>query len=154
MGGAASEVRLVEVPAVPTAVIAAATSWDAYPQLWPQLLEDVWNAMRATPGTEPGRNVMLYLDDTPHVEVGVELHGTFAGAGSVVPSALPGGTVARTVARGAPSIAGITAAHDAVIAWSADTGHALSGVRFEVYGHWRDHQDPAAFEVEVSWLLA
>ena len=56
--------------------------------------------------------------------------------------------------RGAPSLASITAAHDAVIAWSAANGHALSGVRFEVYGHWRDHQDPAAFEIEISWLLA
>jgi hypothetical protein len=147
-------VEVVTAAAVPTAVIPAATSWDAYPALWPQLLDEVWTVMRATPGTEPGRNVMLYLDAEPNVEVGVELHGAFAGAGRVVSSALPSGAAAWTIARGAPSVAGLAAAHDAVIAWCAAQGHALSGVRWEVYGHWRDRQDPAAFETEVYWQLA
>ena len=149
------EVTIATLPARPTAVLAATTTWAEFPRLWGRLLGEVHANVTWSMSTgHKGRNVMLYLDGTPNVEVGVELHGTFAGAGRTAPSALPAGTVARTIARGAPSLAGITAAHDAVIAWSAANGHALSGVRWEVYGHWRDHQDPAAFEIEISWLLA
>jgi len=77
-----------------------------------------------------------------------------AGSGRVVPSVLPGGAAAHTISRGSPSISGISAAHEAVLVWCAEHEHALTGVRWEVYGHWRDHQDPAAFETEIYWLLA
>jgi effector-binding domain-containing protein len=150
---AGHDVAVVTVAAVPTAVIATATSWDVYPQLWPRLLEEVWRVARATPGAEPGRNVMLYRDDVPNVEVGVEMRGIFAGSGRVVPSELPAGSAAHTVSRGSPSIASITAAHEAVLLWCAEHEHTLTGVRWEIYGHWRDHQDPAAFETEVYWQL-
>ena len=29
----------------------------------------------------------------------------------------------------------------------------LTGVRWEIYGHWLEDQDPALFETEVYWLL-
>jgi effector-binding domain-containing protein len=151
---AGHDVTVLTVPAVPTAVIATATTWDAYPRLWPKLLEEVWGVVRTTPGAEPGRNVMLYRDDVPHVEVGVEMSGVFPGSGRVLPSVLPGGAAAHTISRGSPSVAGISAAHEAVLVWCAEHEHALTGVRWEVYGHWRDHQDPAAFETEIYWLLA
>ena len=72
--------------------------------------------------------------------------------GRVVASALPAGRAATTVARGAPSPEGIAAAHAAVVDWCDANGHARTGVRWEVYDHWRD--DPDAFETAVFWLLA
>ena len=36
--------------------------------------------------------------------------------------------------------------------WCDANGHARTGVRWEVYDHWRD--DPDAFETAVFWLLA
>ena len=101
---------------------------------------------------QAGRNVMLYLDDVPTVEVGVELQGAFAPSGRVVASALPAGRAATTVARGAPSAEGLQAAHAAVVEWSKVNGHELTGTRWEVYDHWRD--DPERFETVVCWLLA
>ena len=72
----------------PTAVMAATTTWPEYPRVWRSLLDQVWANVRWG-GTGPkGRNVMLYLDDVPHVEVGVEVTGTFEPSGRVVPSAL------------------------------------------------------------------
>jgi hypothetical protein len=65
---------------------------------------------------------------------------------------LPAGRAATTVAHGAPSREGIAAAHAAVVAWCDANGHARTGVRWEVYDHWRD--DPASFETAVYWLLA
>jgi hypothetical protein len=62
------------VDAQPTAVIAESTTWEAYPELWPRLLDEVWSAVRPRRGEiAPGRNVMLYTDDVPNVEVGVEV---------------------------------------------------------------------------------
>jgi effector-binding domain-containing protein len=133
----------------PTAVVAAATSWDAFPSLWKPLLDEVWAAVRSSDGALPGRNVMLYKDDVPNVEVGVEIDGAFGGTGRVVSSALPAGRVASTVHR-AP-FERVGAAHDAVVAWCDRRGFARTGVRWEVYGHWRGPAPEPL--VEVFYLL-
>ena len=145
-------VSIVAAGAAPTAVIREQTTWQRFPTLWSELLDEVWGYVRGA-GVPAGRNVMLYLDDVPNVEVGVELEGDLAQpSGRVVASALPSGRAATTVARGAPSLEGIAAAHAAVIEWCEANGHARTGVRWEVYDHWRD--DPDSFETAVYWLLA
>ncbi len=146
-------VRIVTTSGTPTAVVAETTTWEAFPQLWGVLLGEVWAFLRGS-DLDPGRNVMLYRDDVPHVEVGAEVGTSFTSTGRVVPSSLPAGRAAVGVARGAPSPAGLARAHAAVRGWCADTGHPLTGVRWEIYGHWADDQDPALYETEVYWLLA
>ena len=74
------EVAELVVAARPTAVIAESTTWDAYPELWPLLLDEVWRVARSTDAIAPGRNVMLYRDDTPNVEVGAGGRGLLARA--------------------------------------------------------------------------
>ena len=55
----------------PTAVVPATTTWQEFPTVWKELLDDVWACLRAG-GIDRGcRNVMLYKDDRPRVEVGV-----------------------------------------------------------------------------------
>jgi effector-binding domain-containing protein len=148
----AHAVSIVATSAAPTAVITETTTWERFPTLWRELLDEVWGYVRGA-GVKAGRNVMVYLDDAPTVEVGVELEGILAApSGRIVASALPKGRAATTVARGAPSPEGIAAAHAAVIDWCDANGHARTGVRWEVYDHWRD--DPDSFETAVYWLLA
>jgi effector-binding domain-containing protein len=148
----AHAVSIVATSAAPTAVIREATTWERFPTLWGELLDEVWGYVRSA-GVQAGRNVMLYLDDVPNVEVGVELERTLtAPSGRVVPSALPEGHAATTVARGAPSREGLAAAHAAVVEWSRTDGYEFTGTRWEVYDHWRD--DPDSFEIAVYWLLA
>jgi effector-binding domain-containing protein len=145
-------VSIVATSPTPTAVIRDTTTWERFPTLWRELLDEVWAHVRGA-GVQAGRNVMVYLDDVPNVEVGVELEGTLtAPSGRIVESALPEGRAATTVARGAPSPEGIAAAHAAVVEWSRANGHELTGTRWEVYDHWRD--DPDSFETAVYWLLA
>jgi effector-binding domain-containing protein len=145
-------VSIVATSATPTAVIREATTWERFPTLWGELLDEVWAYVRGA-GVQAGRNVMLYLDDVPTVEIGVELEGTLtAPSGRIVASALPEGRAATTVAVGAPSREGLAAAHAAVVQWSRANGHELTGTRWEVYDHWRD--DPDRFETAVYWLLA
>src|SRR3954451_20317250 len=107
---AAPEVRVVEWPGTATAVIRATTTWDQYPALWPQLLDEVWATVRAS-GLPAGRNVMRYLDDVPNVEVGVEL-AAFEAVGRVVPSSLPTGPAAPV--RVPATADGIRAGHEAL----------------------------------------
>ena len=148
----AHAVSIVATSATPTAVISETTTWERFPTLWSELLDEVWAHVRGA-GVQAGRNVMVYLDDVPNVDVGVELEGTLiAPSGRIVASALPEGRAATAVARGAPSHEGIAAAHAAVVEWCEANGHVRTGVRWEVYDHWRD--DPDSFETAVYWLLA
>jgi effector-binding domain-containing protein len=92
---------------------------------------------------------MLYKDDVPNVEIGVEARAAFAAIGRVVPSRLPAGRVATTTHRGAYE--GIGAAHEAVISWCDGHGLRRTGARWESYGHFTP--DVAAQTVEIHYLL-
>ena len=143
-------VTLTDVPARPTAVVAAATSWPEFPSLWKTLLDEVWACLRAGGVYRGCRNVMLYRDDVPHVEVGVELRQPCPLTGRVVASALPAGQVAMTVHRG--PYAGLASAHRAVLDWCAAHGRRLAGPRWEIYGP--HHVDPAELTTEIYYLLS
>lgn len=136
----------------PTAVIAETTTWQLFPSLWPRLLDEVYASVRR-PGLERPidgwHNVMLYRDSVPNVEVGVLAPPRFSPDGRVIASELPGGDVLRTVHRG--DYAGLGAAHEAIVAHAAATGLQLTGIRWEVYGHWVE--DPAEVETEIYYLL-
>jgi hypothetical protein len=131
------EVRIVDVAPQATAVIALVTDWEAFAELWAPLLGEVWEALRAA-GTATGRNVMLYKDDRPAAEVGVELIGPFAPAGRVSVSSLPGGRAATTTDPGRPTRESLRGAHHALAEFCAAGGHRRSGPRFEIYSHWSE----------------
>jgi effector-binding domain-containing protein len=142
-------VTLTDVAARPTAVVAATTTWQEFPTLWRPHLVEVWTCLHAG-GIDRGcRNIMLYWDDTPHVEVGVELLVPCPLTGRVVASALPTGQVAMTTHFG--PYAGLAAAHKAVIDWCDAQGRQRVGTRWEVYGPHND--DPAKVWTEVYYLL-
>ena len=143
------EVTVTDVAARPTAVVPATTTWQEFPTLWRELSGEVWACLHAG-GVDHGcRNVMLYRDDVPHVEVGVELLVPCTLTGRVVASALPAGQVAMTTHCG--PYAGLAEAHRAVIDWCAAQGRQPAGPRWEVYGPHSD--DPAEVWTEVYYLL-
>ena len=90
----AVEVTVQTVGPTPTAVVAAATTWVEFPKMWGPMLNEVWSFVRGGGAPEGlykhGHNIMLYKDDVPNVEVGVQVSGSFAPAGQVVASTLPG----------------------------------------------------------------
>jgi effector-binding domain-containing protein len=148
----AYDVRQVTAPAQPTAVVARVTTWEEYPAVWRELLDEVYSVVRGPGGSGQARwqNIMLYLDDRPSVEVGVLIEAPFTASGRVVESALPAGALATTVHRG--PYEGLGDAHRAVIEWCAARDLARTGVRWEIYGHW--HEDPEQLETEICWQLA
>ena len=146
------EVSVRNVEPTPTAVVAAATTWAEFPSLWGPMLGEVWGFLRggAPAGLyQRGHNIMLYQDDVPNVEVGVQVTGSFEPVGRVVPSALPGGLVATATHTG--PIAEIGNTHQLVGGWSKANGYRLAGPHWEVYGD----PDPSSghFDVEVFWSL-
>jgi effector-binding domain-containing protein len=142
------KVTLARAALRPTAVIAATTTWDEFPTLWPRLLDEVHAAVAWTAPERRGHNVMLYLDNTPRVEVGVEMDQPGRISGRVVRSSLPAGAVATTVHRG--PYEDLRFAHAAVRRWCTEAGVNLAGPRWEVYG---EHYDPELLETEVTYLL-
>ena len=144
-----ADVVLADVDARPTVVVPATTSWPEFPALWQVLLNEVWACLRAGGITRGCRNIMLYLDDVPHVEVGVLLSQACPLTAPVVTSALPAGQAAMTVHRG--PYAGLGAAHQAVQDWCAGQGLRTAGPRWEVYGP--HDEDPANVWTEVHYLL-
>jgi effector-binding domain-containing protein len=147
------EVTAKTIAPTPTAVVVAATTWADFPTVWRPMLDEVWGFLRggAPEGLyQHGHNIMLYRDDVPNVEVGVQVTGSFAPAGHVVASTLPGGLVATATHTG--PIASIGDTHQAVRAWSEANGYRLAGPRWEIYGD----PDPSTggFEVDVVWSLA
>ena len=145
-------VRVIDVEPSATAVVRETTSWAQFPTQWRPMLDEVWRFLRtAPPGIRKhGHNVMLYFDDLPTVEVGVQVSGRFEPRGRVFPSRLPDGRVATATHTGPISRIGET--HDAVVTWCSEHHHALTGVRWEVYGD----PDPSTghFDVDVFWVLA
>ena len=146
------EYTVVETTAAerPTAVIAEATTWEAFPRLWARLLDEVWRVANANHGITPNRNVMLYRDDRPNVEIGVEVaESSFPDIGRVVSGRLPGGRVVTTTHRG--RYEHIAAAHEAIIEWCQRRGLERVGPRWEVYGHWNERSTD--HEVDVYYLV-
>ena len=148
-------VAFVKVEPRPTAVIAQTTTWEEYPRVWGQLLDEVYRFVRSRTdlatgeGGELWQNVMLYKDDRPDVEVGVLVSRSFESDGRVIASQLPGGEAATATHLGEYTRLGAT--HDAVRDQVAAHRRELAGPRWEVYGHWR--ADPSELETEVFWLL-
>jgi hypothetical protein len=145
-------VTVQTVEPTPTAVVAAVTTWAEFPTMWRPMLTDVWSFLGSDAPAglyEHGHNIMLYRDDVPSVEVGVQVTGSFAPVGQVIASSLPGGLVAAATHTGPIGEIGDT--HRAVREWSRANGYQLAGPHWEIYG------DPDAstghFDVGVFWLL-
>ena len=146
------EVTVRTVGPTPTAVVAVATTWAEFPKMWGPILDKVWSFLRGGAPEDlykQGHNIMLYKDNVPNVEVGVQVNTSFAPAGDVVASTLPGGLVATATHIG--PVAKIGDSHHAVREWSEANGHRLAGPHWEIYGD----PDPSTgdFCVDVFWLL-
>src|SRR5260370_2007333 len=146
------DVTVPTVEPAPTGVVMAASTWAEFPTVWGPMLDQVWSFLRggAPEGLyQHGHNIMLYKDDVPNVEIGVQVSGSFDPAGHVVPSLLPGGLVATMTHTG--PIAKIGDTHQAVCQWSPANGDRLPGPHWEIYGD----PDPSGGDVDVEafWAL-
>jgi effector-binding domain-containing protein len=146
------EVTVQAIEPTPIAVVAAAATWAEFPKMWGPMLDAVWSFLRgdAPEGLyQHGHNIMLYKDDVPNVEVGVQVTDSFAPAGQVVASELPGGLVATATHTG--PVAKIGDTHLAVREWSTAHDYRLAGPHWEICGD--PDRSTGDFDVDVFWLL-
>jgi len=145
-------VHVTRLTTVPVAVIRRQARSADLSVLVPECCGLVWNAVRAQQ-VPAGRHVAIYWDDTIRLEVGVELHGSFADQGEVVRSSLPAGTAAWTTHLG--PYCDLEAAHDAVRRWCDANKYRLAGPKWEIYGHWEAEWDanPSRIVTDVYYLI-
>ena len=145
-------VHLIHAEPIPTAVVRRRAGRSELSTVVPQGCGLVWNFARAH-GLKAGRHVALYLNGNIDLEVGVEVSGAFEDQGEVVRSSTPAGAVATAVHLGPYQHLG--EAHDAIRAWCAANGHQLSGLNWEIYGHWQPEwtSDPAAIRTDVFYQV-
>jgi effector-binding domain-containing protein len=115
------------------------------------MLDKVWSFLGAAPEGlyKDGHNIMLYKDNVPNVEVGVQVTRAFEAEGDVRASSLPGGRAATARHTGPMGMIGDT--HNAIRSWCAAHGHQLTGQCWEIYGD----PDPATgkFVVDLFWSV-
>ena len=114
-----------------------------------QLFDLVYAFLETAKVKQAGHNIAVYLNNVVDLEVGVPVTAPFEDTATVYCSSLPAGKAAHTVHYGPYSLLG--GAHDAVLQWCEDRGLALTGVSWEIYGHWND--DPSLLRTDVYWLL-
>lgn len=143
------DVRVEQVQSQPTAIVRRQAKSEELASVVPQACGEVWQFVREVGLPRPGRNVALYLDGVINLECGVEVAGSFAGNGQVIPSSTPAGKVATTTHLGPYDRLG--EAHGAILAECKARGLALAGPSWEVYGHWTD--DVSQLRTDIYYLL-
>jgi len=146
-------VQLQRLGSIPLAVIRRQARSSELARVVPECCGVVWDAVRAQQ-TQAGRHVAIYWDGSIRLEVGVELHGSFAEQGEIVRSATPSGAVASATHFG--PYAGLGAAHEAIRQWCVANNHRLAGPNWEIYGHWQRQwdTDPSRIRTDVYYLLS
>ena len=147
------QIELTHSPSIQTAVIRGRVQSNELSKFVPAACGEVWSFIRTAGLPRPGRHVALYLDGQGSVEVGAEISEPFAGNDRVHCSQLPAGRVATAVHYGPYSRLG--EAHAAIRAWCDEHHHPLSGISWEVYGHWDEswNSDPSKIRTDVFHLL-
>lgn len=145
-------VSIQHVASRPLAVVRERVAPRDVPTSFRRSLDQVYAAAKSGAVSLDGQNIFVYRaapQNLVDVEFGVGVRNAFAPVGRVTLSATPEGEAATTTHWGAYS--GLGAAHAAVVSWCRDAGHSLTGVSWEVYGHWTD--DPAELRTDIYYLV-
>ena len=138
----------------PVAAVRARLPVAEVPRRFATELGRVYAAARGGGIDLDGQNIFIYRDGADgqaEVDFGVGVRGAFdAAEQGVLATTTPAGVAATTTHWG--DYAELGAAHEAVIRWCRARGETLTGVRWEVYGHWS--AEPAARRTDVYYLLA
>ena len=143
------DVRIDTVQPQRIAAVRAAWTRETLPSVIISSLDQVYEYLNAQPQLPRGHNVVIYHSRSA-LEAGAQVSGAFDGAGAVLPSATPGGRVARTLHRG--PYARIGEANDAIHSWCRENRQPMTGLSWEVYGDWAENE--ADLETEIFWQLS
>ena len=148
----AASTELTHAETILTAVIRSQVPAEELPRFVPAACGEVWSFIRSANLPGAGRHIALYLDNES-VEAGAEVSEPFVGNERVHCSQLPSGSVATVIHYG--PYPGLSKTHQEIRQWCDEQGHRLSGICWEVYGHWDDswNNDPSLIRTDVFYLL-
>ena len=151
----AYEIVVDDVVARPIAAVHSSVPVGHVTAAWRPALDMVWAFLRRHDGLRTdGHNIFVYHHPVRpgaplEVDFGVEVSGAFVGEDEIVFTHTPAGRVASTVHIGPPDQ--LASANAVIEEWCLANDRSLAGVSWEIYGDPGD--DPATFEVQVSYLL-
>jgi effector-binding domain-containing protein len=141
------EVQVVEVSAHTIAVSRGPLVEGRIPEVMLGLIGQVWDFFKRTGIKSDGINVAVYYRD--RIEAGAGVLTPFQGDARVCCSSTPAGLAATAAHIGAYGRMG--GAHDAIVKYCRENGRKMTGVNWEIYGHWTD--DEAKLRTDVYYLL-
>lgn len=142
-------VELVETQTVITAVASDTVELGKIGDRIMPLFDRVYSFLNGAGIKHLGVNVILYLNGRIDLEAGVEVSESFSGSGGVYCSNLPAGRAAHSIHFGPYNQ--LYEAHQAVQTWCREREWPMTGVSWEVYGHWQE--DPSSLRTDVYYLL-
>jgi effector-binding domain-containing protein len=146
-------VRLIlDVKPFPIAVVRTTAHLSNWPSQFRHSLDKVYDAIKAGHIRHNGRNVMVYHpreDGRVDIECGVETNQRFEPVDEVLYSETPSGKAVTTAHIGPYQNLG--SSHNALAEWSRKNGYQLTGIRWEIYGHW--HDNPAEVRTDIFHLV-
>ena len=146
------EISMVKVNSRPLAAVRATTILSRWPREFMHSLDKVYEAVKAGQIRQAGQNVMVYYprtDGLVDIDCGVETAGKFPAIGEVMFCETPAGSAVTTAHIGPYERLG--ASHSAIVAWSRERDHRLSGICWEIYGDWEE--DPAKLRTDIFHLV-
>jgi effector-binding domain-containing protein len=140
-----------ESPVQPTAVVRGTLVMSELPSFFGRAFSAVAAVLNAQ-GTPPTHEPFAYYPTMPgatiEVEAGFAVDAPIAPSGDVVPSQLPGGTVARGMHVG--PYEKLAETYTAMGVWAATQGLTLSGPMWEVYlSDPQQEPDPSTWRTEI-----
>ncbi len=147
------QITLTHAAPVCTAVISGDMTALELSRFVPAACGEVWNYFKSVGLPQPGRHVAVYHNARGTVEAGAEVAGPFEGNERVRCSELPSGRVATATHHG--PYGRISETHTAIREWCRVEGLKLSGICWEIYGHWQAewNEDPSKIQTDVFYLL-
>jgi effector-binding domain-containing protein len=141
---------VARLPAMPLLVVRRTAPQSQLSKVVPDACGVVWNFVSQNDITPRGRMVAVYLNGNIDMEIGVEVAATAVGAGDVILSATPSGSVATATHWG--DYRELHRAHQAISEWCKANNRSPAGPSWEIYGHMGD--DPSKVRTDVFYLLS
>ena len=143
------QVNVVDVEPTLLAIVRRQASSQDLSTVIPKSVGVVYEFLKASNIQHLGIAVAVYFDGLINMEIGVQVSSKFESTPLVQCSYTPSGVAARTVHFG--DYSGLSKANEAIIAWCKQNNKSLTGISWEVYGHWND--DPQKVQTDVYYLL-
>lgn len=125
---------------------------DEIPSRITGMFDTVYTWLPESGATQTGHNYAIYRHtaDGMHMRVGFPVSAAFEDTESVECLLFPGSEAAHIMHQG--SYDGIPGAFGILHAWCNESGLALAGLNWEVYGDWQD--DPAMLTTDIYLRLS